>query len=183
MNIIFKIVEYLPDTEQVIVKYARKNSHKSIDDHPSIALSSDVIDTTDHPNIVESISQYGEHILENDENHEDVLESNKVSSKIESSSLEDYVGRIYGTETKGLWAKSKRLTRIDIEWHHLIEHIDHLNFFFAFIMLLVITLDLNHHMKDSHSLLFFPMVRGSFMLLMVKVWKNLRVTSLKHYLM
>ena len=115
MNIIFKIVEYLPDTEQVIVKYARKNSHKSIDDHPSIALSSDVIDTTDHPNIVESISQYGEHILENDENHEDVLESNKVSSKIESSFLEDYVGRIYGTETKGLWAKSKRLTRIDIE--------------------------------------------------------------------
>tara|TARA_X000000368_G_C22925424_1_gene665068 strand:- start:443 stop:790 length:348 start_codon:yes stop_codon:yes gene_type:complete len=115
MNIIFKIVEYLPDTEQVIVKYARKNSHKSIDDHPSVTLSCDVIDTTDHPNIVESISQYGVNILEIDEKYEEVLESNKTSSEIESSSLEDYVGKVYGTDTKGLWAKSKRLKRIDIE--------------------------------------------------------------------
>ena len=115
MNIIFKIVEYLSDTEKVIVKYARKNSHRSIDDHPSVALSCDVIDTTDHSNIVESISQYGEHILETDEKHEEVLESNKISSEIESSSLEDYVGKVYGTDTKGLWAKSKRLKRIDIE--------------------------------------------------------------------
>ena len=44
-----------------------------------------------------------------------VLESNKTSSEIESSSLEDYVGKVYGTDTKGLWAKSKRLKRIDIE--------------------------------------------------------------------
>ena len=115
MNIIFKIVEYLPDTEQVIVKYARKNSHKSIDDHPSVTLSCDVIDTTDHPNIVESISQYGVNILEIDEKYEEVLESNKTSSDIESSSLEDYVGKVYGTDTKGLWVKSKRLKRIDIE--------------------------------------------------------------------
>ena len=115
MNIIFKIVEYRPDTEQVIVKYARKNSHRSIDDHPSVALSCNVIDATDYPNIVESISQHGVHILESDENHEDVLESNKISLEIESSSLEDYVGKVYGTETKGLWAKSKKLKRIDIE--------------------------------------------------------------------
>lgn len=115
MNIIFKIVEYLPDTEQVIVKYARKNSHKSIDDHPSVTLSCDVIDTTDHPNIVESISQYGVNILETDEKHEEVLESNKTSSEIESSSLEDYVGKVYGAETKDLSVKSKRLKRIDIE--------------------------------------------------------------------
>jgi hypothetical protein len=115
MNIIFKIVEYLPDTEKVIVKYARKNSHRPIDDHPSVALSCAVIDTTDHPNIVESISQHGAHILETDENHEEVLESNKFSQEIESTSLEDYVGKVYGTETKGLWAKSKKLIRIDIE--------------------------------------------------------------------
>ena len=115
MNIIFKIVEYLPDTEQVIVKYARKNSHRSIDDHPSVALRCNVIDTTDYPNIVESISQHGVHILETDENHGEVLESNKISSEIESSSLEDYVGKVYGVETKGLYVKSKRLKRIDIE--------------------------------------------------------------------
>ena len=115
MNIIFKIVEYLPDTEQVIVKYARKNSHKSIDDHSPVILNCDVIDTTDHPNIVESISQYGVHVLETDEKHEEVLESNKTSSEIESSSLEDYVGKVYGAETKDLSVKSKRLKRIDIE--------------------------------------------------------------------
>ena len=115
MNFIFKIVEYLPNTEQVIVKYARKNSHISIDDHPSVILSRDVIDITDHPNIVESISQHGVHILETDENHGEVLESNKTSLEIESSSLEDYVGKVYGTETKGLWVKSKKLKRIDIE--------------------------------------------------------------------
>ena len=39
----------------------------------------------------------------------------EFSQYIESTSLEDYVGKVYGTETKGLWAKSKKLIRIDIE--------------------------------------------------------------------
>ena len=30
MKNIFKIIEYLPDTEQIVVRYARKNTHRDI---------------------------------------------------------------------------------------------------------------------------------------------------------
>ena len=32
MKNIFKITEYLPDTQQIVVRYARKNTHKNIDE-------------------------------------------------------------------------------------------------------------------------------------------------------
>ena len=32
MKNIFKITEYLPDTQQIVVRYARKNTHKDIDE-------------------------------------------------------------------------------------------------------------------------------------------------------
>lgn len=38
MKIIFKIVEYLPETQQIVVKCCRQNAPKAIDDYDAIAL-------------------------------------------------------------------------------------------------------------------------------------------------
>ena len=40
MNGIFKIEQHLPDTKQIVVKFCKANSHKSIDEYGGGVLSS-----------------------------------------------------------------------------------------------------------------------------------------------
>ena len=60
-----------------------------------------------------------------------ILEQNRCDS-IESTSFDDYVGKVCGAESLLLGkVESRRLKRIDIEWLHSIEHGGHQNFFFV----------------------------------------------------
>ena len=47
MKNIFKIIEYLPDTEQIVVRYARKNTHRDIDEYNAKAVDLDKLDLHD----------------------------------------------------------------------------------------------------------------------------------------
>tara|TARA_B100000614_G_C14196784_1_gene348043 strand:+ start:106 stop:447 length:342 start_codon:yes stop_codon:yes gene_type:complete len=53
MKAIFKIEEYLPDTKQIVVRFSRLKSYKTIDEHRTIAISLVDLDTYD----LESFSQ------------------------------------------------------------------------------------------------------------------------------
>ena len=44
MKNIFKIIEYLPDTQQIVVRYARKNTHKNIDEYIESAVDMKQLD-------------------------------------------------------------------------------------------------------------------------------------------
>jgi len=45
MKLIFKVVEYLEDTQQVVVKFCRKNAPKSIDEYPAGAIDVNRLET------------------------------------------------------------------------------------------------------------------------------------------
>ena len=45
MKIIVKIVEYLEDTQQIVVKFCRKNAPKSIDEYPAGAIDVNRLET------------------------------------------------------------------------------------------------------------------------------------------
>ena len=47
MKAIFKIDEHLPDTKQIVVKFCKSISHKSIDDYVAKAVNYDNLDMTD----------------------------------------------------------------------------------------------------------------------------------------
>ena len=47
MKNIFKIIEYLPDTQQIVVRYARKNTHKNIDEYIESAVDLKELDLYD----------------------------------------------------------------------------------------------------------------------------------------
>ena len=38
MKLIFKVVEYLEDTQQIVVKFCRKNAPKSVDEYVAGAI-------------------------------------------------------------------------------------------------------------------------------------------------
>ena len=44
MKNIFKITEYLPDTQQIVVRYARKNTHNNIDEYIESAVDFNQLD-------------------------------------------------------------------------------------------------------------------------------------------
>ncbi len=52
MKIIVKVVEYLEDTQQIIVKFCRKNAPKSIDEYGAGAIDIDRLETAMTVNVL-----------------------------------------------------------------------------------------------------------------------------------
>jgi len=119
MKVIFKIVEYLPETKQVVVKFCRQNAPKPIDDYCPIAINTDFIDVRDNVNLIESLFQIGMYQIEEQERAETTLDENvsNVGMNIEPS-FETLVNKVVSIDTNELTptsSKSRRLKRIDIE--------------------------------------------------------------------
>ena len=55
MKAIFKIEEYLPDTKQIVVRFSRLKSYKTIDEHRTIAISLVDLDTYDLDSFSQSL--------------------------------------------------------------------------------------------------------------------------------
>jgi len=116
MKIIFKIIEYLPETEQVVVKFCRQNAPKSIDDYSAVAIDCKFIDNSDRVNLIESLFQLGLSTIENQENDEPTLDSNLAAEMFFEKNYENFVGKVIALDTRELQrVKSKRMKKINIE--------------------------------------------------------------------
>jgi len=116
MKIIFKIIEYLPETEQVVVKFCRQNAPKSIDDYSAVAIDCKFIDNSDRVNLIESLFQLGLPTIENQENDEPTLDSNLAAEMFFEKNYENFVGKVIALDTRELQrVKSKRMKKINIE--------------------------------------------------------------------
>ena len=69
MNVIIKIDEYLPDTQQIIMRICRLHSLKKIDDYMKYADDIFDLDLTDTESFIDSLVFKVKHLLqEQDEN-------------------------------------------------------------------------------------------------------------------
>ena len=93
MKNIFKIIEYLPDTQQIVVRYARKNTHKNIDEYIQSAVDLNQLDLYDCETFSKSLMRrYGEHNIERVENEtEGFNKCEKISGKLDVQSI---VGKV-----------------------------------------------------------------------------------------
>ena len=115
MKIIFKIIEYLPDTEQVVVSFCRQNAPKSINDYIPVVIDCKFIDNTDRVNLIESLFQLGLSTIEEQENEEVTLDDNLAAEMFFEKNYQDFVGKVIAIDTKNLRkVKSKRMTKIDL---------------------------------------------------------------------
>jgi hypothetical protein len=107
MNIIFKIVDYLPETEQIEVKFCRQNSPKSIDEYHSVMMDISFIDqNSNYDDFIFSIMNYGFNIILQQENEEPLIESNKASERTNSISIKDNLNKVICLNTSDLINKS-----------------------------------------------------------------------------
>ena len=118
MKMIFKIEEYLPETNQVVIRYCRKNSPKPISEYPAKAVSTEIYDVSfDSRNLVESISQYGFDKVLSQEEEEITLPENLPQEIPNSVDIADYVGKVICVDSKNAREieRSRKMKRIDIE--------------------------------------------------------------------
>lgn len=64
MKIIIKIEEYLPETQQIIVKFCSSQSEKSIDDAQALTIDLDKLELFDTELFLESLALHGQQIID-----------------------------------------------------------------------------------------------------------------------
>ena len=117
MNIIFKIIEYLPETNQIIVKFSRQNSEKSIDTRNACAMSMESLDLTDNVSLVESICAMGLVQIRKQDKKDEILTTNTMNDIIDEDDVDisKLVGNVYGSDEKFLaHPNSVRLKKIKV---------------------------------------------------------------------
>ena len=113
MKNIFKIIEYLPDTQQIVVRYARKNTHKNIDEYIESAVDLIQLDLYDCETFSKSLMRrYGEHNIERVENEtEGFNKCEKISGKLDVQSI---VGKVIEVDSDQYRREVIKMRRIEL---------------------------------------------------------------------
>lgn len=116
MKVVFKILEYLPETDQIVVNFCRQNAPKPVDEHKPLVIDCKHIDMTDKVNLIESLTQLLTPHIYRRESEEPTLPENDGGEMFFPETVEDYIGRVVCIDLNDLVRiKSKRMRRVDIE--------------------------------------------------------------------
>ena len=92
MKAIFKIIEYLPETEQIVVRFARLHAPELIEKYNKVAVNLSHLDCYDSESFVKSLMRRcGNHMVKQQEEKEPIVnEAETISGKL---NFEDLVGK------------------------------------------------------------------------------------------
>ena len=92
MKAIFKIIEYLPDTTQIVVRFARLHAPESIEKYNKVAINYSELDCYDSESFVKSLMRkVGNNMVKLQEEKEPI--NNEVENISGKLNLEDLVGK------------------------------------------------------------------------------------------
>ena len=113
MKNIFKIIEYLPDTQQIVVRYARKNTHKNIDEYIESAVDMKQLDLYSCETFSKSLMRkYGEHNIERIENEtEGFNKCEKISGKLD---IQNLIGKVIEVDSDEYRREIIKMRRVEL---------------------------------------------------------------------
>ena len=92
MKAIFKIIEYLPETTQIVVRFARLHAPESIEKYNKVAINYSELDCYDSESFVKSLMRkVGNHMVKLQEDSEPII--NVVESMNDKLNIQDMVGK------------------------------------------------------------------------------------------
>ena len=92
MKAIFKIIEYLPETKQIVVRFARLHAPESIEKYNKVAINLSHLDCYDSESFVKSLMRkVGNNMVKLQEEKEPI--NNEVENISGKLNLEDLVGK------------------------------------------------------------------------------------------
>jgi hypothetical protein len=117
MNLIFKVVDYNEEAEQLTVKFCREHAPKPIDEYPSVCIDKRNIDFEgDYESFVSSIMRFGLNRIYQQESEEPILNEN-ISSSIDSNQIpkiEDIVNKVVMLDGEKLFVTGLRMNKIKL---------------------------------------------------------------------
>ena len=92
MKAIFKIIEYLPETTQIVVRFARLHAPEPIEKYNKVAINYSELDCYDSESFVKSLMRRcGNHMVKQQEEKEPIVNhAETISGKL---NLEELVGK------------------------------------------------------------------------------------------
>ena len=113
MKNIFKITEYLPDTQQIVVRYARKNTHKDIDEFVKKAVDLKELDLYDCETFSKSLMRkYGESSIEKEENEtESFNKCEKIFGKLD---IQNLIGKVIEVDSDEYRREIIKMRRVEL---------------------------------------------------------------------
>jgi len=115
MNLIFKIIEYIEETDQIIVKFCRQNSPTSIDEYAPVAINCYNIDMGDYNQFVASIMRAGVYLILQQESEEPTLPQNVTSEVIESVDIQTQLNRVIVMNSDELISTTYKMNKIKLD--------------------------------------------------------------------
>ena len=113
MKNIFKITEYLPDTHQIVVRYARKNTHKDIDEFVKKAVDLKELDLYDCETFSKSLMRkYGESSIEKAEN--ETVGYNKCEKIFGKLDIQNLIGKVIEVDSDEYRREIIKMRRVDL---------------------------------------------------------------------
>jgi len=112
MKVIFKIEEHLPDTKQIVVRFAKSSSLKYIEEYRKLAIDYDVLDLYDTETFIKSMMRkYGDARIQSIENEKGINKSEVVEGKLDIQSL---VGKVIECNTDGYRREVIKMRRVEL---------------------------------------------------------------------
>jgi hypothetical protein len=115
MELIFKIIEYIEETDQIIVKFCRKNSPNPIDSYFPVAIDCCNVDLSDYNQFVVSIMRIGVDIILKQEAEEPTLTENHPSEVVEEPNIKTHLNRIISLNSNELIATTYKMNKIKLD--------------------------------------------------------------------
>tara|TARA_Y100000114_G_C11730998_1_gene313566 strand:- start:167 stop:511 length:345 start_codon:yes stop_codon:yes gene_type:complete len=94
MRVIIKIDEYLEDENYIVFRIARLNSHKKINDHRTFSVDCSDLDTTDTETFIDSLIFKYKHLIQEQDENQELLKENIPVKVDEELDLKSIVGKV-----------------------------------------------------------------------------------------
>ena len=113
MKAIFKIEEYLPETSQIVVRFARLHAPEPIEKYHAVAVDYSKLDCYDSESFVRSLMrEAGNYQVKSNEEEEPIInESETISGKLDLSSL---VGRTIECKVENDRKEILKMRRVEL---------------------------------------------------------------------
>ena len=91
MNLLFKIIQHLPETDQIVVKFCRQNSPKPIDECDAVAIDKKHINFSNPETFGASLMLAGMASIERQLREEPILQQNSCCNHPTSTNIDDHI--------------------------------------------------------------------------------------------
>ena len=113
MKAIFKIIEYLPETTQIVVRFARLRAPESIEKYNKVAINYSELDCYDSESFVKSLMRRcGNHMVKLQEEKEPIVnQAETISGKL---NLEELVGKTIECKIENDRKERLKMRRVEL---------------------------------------------------------------------